>query len=464
MCADIAAPLPSSVASLPYMAPEVYTASTAAKEAAAAHVAAAAAAAPPGAAPLAAATRGTPPVAVATAEADMWALGVVAFELLSNERAFPPFAAPEAIRAALRGSTLLPWEQGAPGAEARRQKLRGLRGAVLGCLNRDPTLRPTAKTVLTAWNDVFDQLKSSGVLGPTSDPPTVPSPPGTPTASPAAAAATAAAAAAAARAARSSIGHSGSIGFGPGAVEGGSPSNVQGGSSAAIPRSSTADGDYLENPLYQAMGGTPRTGNAAPPNGRSSTTLDKSPTHPSRALHSIDDDAQCMHTAGGSLQINTDSCSTDHASSAGKATTGGGKSGAMGAPVLPPLPAAVDHRPRKQGGSSIRNRVVRMVDWSTGRFQQGTSEASRTIHVSSSPRGPVSGRAISATAESFRSAHETFEALGDGSSPMHDEETFESARAATTPVAGGNSSSSGLDLAVGSSKVFDAPLEPRTIL
>ena len=56
----------------------------------------------------------------------MWSLGVVAFELLTNERVFPEGMPPEQIRAALAGQTLLPWEEGAPGAEEKKQKLRGL--------------------------------------------------------------------------------------------------------------------------------------------------------------------------------------------------------------------------------------------------------------------------------------------------------------------------------------------------
>ena len=130
------APLPSSVSSLGYTAPEV----------------------------LASIGPSNPPSARASAEADMWALGVVAFELLSNERAFPPGTPPQAIHAALGGQAPLPWEDGAEGAEQRREKLRGLRRLVMPCLARDPAQRPAAKAVLHSWHSMFDDTKTRGTF------------------------------------------------------------------------------------------------------------------------------------------------------------------------------------------------------------------------------------------------------------------------------------------------------------
>ena len=130
------APLPSNVSSLAYTAPEV----------------------------LASIGPSNPPSARASAEADMWALGVVAFELLTNERAFPLDTAPQVIHAALGGQAPLPWEDGAPGAEERREKLRGLRRLVMPCLARDPAQRPSAKTVLHSWHNMFDDMKTRGTF------------------------------------------------------------------------------------------------------------------------------------------------------------------------------------------------------------------------------------------------------------------------------------------------------------
>lgn len=83
--ADCVAPLPSSHNSLEYAAPEI----------------------------IAGIKPGVATCASATAAADMWALGMVAFELLTNEPLFAPGTAPKTIRAALAGRKPLPWEDGA---------------------------------------------------------------------------------------------------------------------------------------------------------------------------------------------------------------------------------------------------------------------------------------------------------------------------------------------------------------
>jgi serine/threonine protein kinase len=130
------APLPSNITSLAYTAPEV----------------------------LASIGPSNPPSARASTEADMWALGVIAFELLTNERAFHPGSPPQAIHAALAGQAPLPWEDGAEGAEQRREKLRGLRRLVMPCLARDPAQRPAAKTVLQSWHSMFDDMRTRGTF------------------------------------------------------------------------------------------------------------------------------------------------------------------------------------------------------------------------------------------------------------------------------------------------------------
>lgn len=130
------APLPSNASSLAYTAPEV----------------------------LASIGLSNPPSAPASTEADMWALGIVAFELLTNERVFAPGTPTEAIRAAICGQVPLPWEDGAAGAEERREKLRGLRRLVMPCLSRDPAQRPSAATVLHSWHNMFDDMKTRGTF------------------------------------------------------------------------------------------------------------------------------------------------------------------------------------------------------------------------------------------------------------------------------------------------------------
>jgi serine/threonine protein kinase len=135
--AGAVAPLPSNGTSLAYSAPEV----------------------------MASIGNSSPPSATSSVAADMWALGVVAFELLTNERAFPPATPPHAIHAALCGQAPLPWEDGAEGVEARRERLRGLRRLVMPCLARNPEQRPAAKAVLKSWHSLFDDMKTRGTFG-----------------------------------------------------------------------------------------------------------------------------------------------------------------------------------------------------------------------------------------------------------------------------------------------------------
>jgi serine/threonine protein kinase len=132
MHADSVAPLPNNMTSLPYTAPEIiqnvqYTSGAGAS-------------------------------AVATGAADVWALGVIAFELLTGERVFPEGTTPDAIRAALIGTAPLPWCEGVEGGEEQRQRLRGLRRIVMPCLERSPSKRPTAEQLLQSWWHVFDEI------------------------------------------------------------------------------------------------------------------------------------------------------------------------------------------------------------------------------------------------------------------------------------------------------------------
>jgi serine/threonine protein kinase len=94
---------------------------------------------------------------------DVWAVGVIAFELLTGERAFPETALQEEIQSALLQGEL-PWEAGVPGAEERQAKFRGLRRAVLACLDRHPANRPTAASLLSSWESVFDSMKTRGTF------------------------------------------------------------------------------------------------------------------------------------------------------------------------------------------------------------------------------------------------------------------------------------------------------------
>lgn len=135
-CAGAVAPLPRSAASLAYTAPEV----------------------------LVSVGSRNPPAALASAEADMWAVGMLAFELLTGERVFPEGTPTEAIHAALRGLVPLPWEDGAENCAQRRETLRSLQRLVLPCLSRDPAQRPSAKAAINSFYSMFDDMKTRGTF------------------------------------------------------------------------------------------------------------------------------------------------------------------------------------------------------------------------------------------------------------------------------------------------------------
>lgn len=103
-----------------------------------------------------------PPRAVSGA-VDIWAIGVIAFELLGKERVFPPEATDETIIAALRGQAL-PWAAGVDRQAERCQKLRGLKRVVLACLERDESKFPSAEALLSSWEHVFDNMKTQGTF------------------------------------------------------------------------------------------------------------------------------------------------------------------------------------------------------------------------------------------------------------------------------------------------------------
>lgn len=94
---------------------------------------------------------------VADKSTDMWALGVIAFELLTKTRIFDQFStSKEQATGQLCGLEPLPWEEGAEGSEEKLRMLKGLRTAVLKCLDRDPQSRPTADGVHGLLSDLFE--------------------------------------------------------------------------------------------------------------------------------------------------------------------------------------------------------------------------------------------------------------------------------------------------------------------
>jgi hypothetical protein len=78
---------------------------------------------------------------------------VVAFELLTGERAFGPLTPVEEITARIAGREPMPWE--GPRRDELLRKLRAFNANVLECLHRDPARRPKMGTVVRGWEHVL---------------------------------------------------------------------------------------------------------------------------------------------------------------------------------------------------------------------------------------------------------------------------------------------------------------------
>jgi serine/threonine protein kinase len=91
---------------------------------------------------------------------DIWAFGVIAFELLTNSPAFAHGSTRKEIGDQISGRQGgPPWEEvWGPGLEDRLVPLRGLRDLVLQCLSRDPAARPAAAEVVVG---VSEELQRS---------------------------------------------------------------------------------------------------------------------------------------------------------------------------------------------------------------------------------------------------------------------------------------------------------------
>lgn len=97
---------------------------------------------------------------VANPATDMWALGMMAFELLTSETVFPQFTEKKDILDALCSGRPLPWEDGAEGRAERVTRLRKLKSVTLRCLSRLPEERPSAAEVVELWGRIYDSTKT----------------------------------------------------------------------------------------------------------------------------------------------------------------------------------------------------------------------------------------------------------------------------------------------------------------
>ena len=79
---------------------------------------------------------------------DVWALGVAAYELLTQRRAFPAKMTEAEVWDQIAGRTPLPWELLA--TDAPNHFRARIKGIVLTCLHRDPEQRPSAAALAQA--------------------------------------------------------------------------------------------------------------------------------------------------------------------------------------------------------------------------------------------------------------------------------------------------------------------------
>lgn len=98
---------------------------------------------------------------LASPAADMWALGIMAFELLTQARAFGSTGSRNELLQRVVSDAPLPWEVASPGAQARLHELRGFKHSVIQCLDRDPARRPSVQQLVVSWNRKFDATRTS---------------------------------------------------------------------------------------------------------------------------------------------------------------------------------------------------------------------------------------------------------------------------------------------------------------
>ena len=86
---------------------------------------------------------------------DIWALGVMAYELLTDEPVFHRLCKQPEMIDRIVGRRPLPWEDEET-RDAGLRKLRMLKRTITKCLSRDAAQRPSAAELLDNWENMFD--------------------------------------------------------------------------------------------------------------------------------------------------------------------------------------------------------------------------------------------------------------------------------------------------------------------
>ncbi|NJM90947.1 MAG: protein kinase [Myxococcales bacterium] len=94
----------------------------------------------------------------AEASSDVWSLGIMAFEILTDTRVFAPGTDMQTIQNAIMGHTPMPWE--GPERAQLLPKLKMFKSDVMQCLDRDPKRRPPIRVVVNAWRHMFDAMST----------------------------------------------------------------------------------------------------------------------------------------------------------------------------------------------------------------------------------------------------------------------------------------------------------------
>jgi serine/threonine protein kinase len=88
----------------------------------------------------------------ATAAVDVWALGVIAYEMFTWEPVFRAGTTDGEARDALMGRSEMPWENSVR-RPLHAPELAAVRRTVLACLARSPSERISAADVAKGWRD-----------------------------------------------------------------------------------------------------------------------------------------------------------------------------------------------------------------------------------------------------------------------------------------------------------------------